>query len=678
MSLITIPYTFTPFTTAYSAQVNSNFSTIATAINGNLDNTNIGSAGIYASQIIPTNSTQATFGGSVSYTMTTAPIFSSLTGYLYANGSSAVTASTSIPTSALSGTISLTSQVTGTLPVANGGTGVTASSGASSVVLRDSNANITTNGLFEGYTNQAAGTAVTLTASSTPNWVITGSGGQTITLPNATTLSVGAQFTFNNNQTSGTITVNNASSTLVVSVASGAFATVTLLSNGSSAGTWDVHFNAPSNVLWSTNTFQYPGTITQATWNGVGIGTYYGGTGLTGATPFTSGGAVYASSASALTTGTLPVGSGGTGATTLTGYVYGNGTSAMTASTTIPFSAISGTVSTTNSLTVNSSGSGGASPQTFNGSSAVTISYNTVGASPLAGSTSLTTVGTITTGTWNAGSVTTSGSFVAGSSTYGPTSANVAGSITPGYSSAVGTSTIYSGTGTPSFSAPSGSLYLSYSGTGGGTVYYNSSTAGTSGTSWAAFGGSVQEQYAIFTASTTWTCPAGVTKVYALVVGGGGGGDGLDETNGGVGGQAYGYYTVSPGTGYTITVGTGGIGNNTGNGASGNTSSFASFCSATGGGGANGGDGTNGSGSSGNLRNSNAGTILQNAFAQFTGNTTYTNNVTGHTAAFVWSNTLSDSWTGIAQLVCPGAGGYGFYNNGIGGVGGVVALWWVG
>jgi len=43
-------------------------------------------------------------------------------------------------------------------------------------------------------------------------------------------------------------------------------------------------------------------------------------------------------------TGTLPVANGGTGASTLTGYVYGNGTSAMTASTTIPTTALSGTI----------------------------------------------------------------------------------------------------------------------------------------------------------------------------------------------------------------------------------------------------------------------------------------------------------------------------------------------
>ena len=53
-----------------------------------------------------------------------------------------------------------------------------------------------------------------------------------------------------------------------------------------------------------------------------------GGTALTS---FTSGGAVYATSTSALTTGTLPVTAGGTGLTTLTaGYIpYGNGTSAF-------------------------------------------------------------------------------------------------------------------------------------------------------------------------------------------------------------------------------------------------------------------------------------------------------------------------------------------------------------
>lgn len=54
------------------------------------------------------------------------------------------------------------------------------------------------------------------------------------------------------------------------------------------------------------------GTLTTGTWNATTIATAYGGTGLTS---FTSGGAVYATSSSALTTGTLPIASGGTGIT---------------------------------------------------------------------------------------------------------------------------------------------------------------------------------------------------------------------------------------------------------------------------------------------------------------------------------------------------------------------------
>jgi hypothetical protein len=52
------------------------------------------------------------------------------------------------------------------------------------------------------------------------------------------------------------------------------------------------------------------GTITTGTWSATTIATTRGGTGLTS---FTNGGAVYATSTSALTTGTLPVASGGTG-----------------------------------------------------------------------------------------------------------------------------------------------------------------------------------------------------------------------------------------------------------------------------------------------------------------------------------------------------------------------------
>jgi trimeric autotransporter adhesin len=162
------------------------------------------------------------------------------------------------------------------LPVANGGTGVTASSGANSVMLRDANQNVSVNSLAEGFVNvAAAGTTTTLTASSAPNYCVTGSGGQTYQLPDATTLTAGTNYFFNNNQSSGTIVVKNNSGTTIATVQSGGYVEVLLLVNSPAAGSWDVHNYAPSNVSWSTNTFSYPGSITSATWNGVAITNSY-------------------------------------------------------------------------------------------------------------------------------------------------------------------------------------------------------------------------------------------------------------------------------------------------------------------------------------------------------------------------------------------------------------------
>jgi hypothetical protein len=58
-----------------------------------------------------------------------------------------------------------------------------------------------------------------------------------------------------------------------------------------------------------------------------------------------------------------------------------------------------------NSITFNTSGSGEISDASFNGGSPKTISYNTIGAAPAAGSSSITTVGTINSGTWNGNTI---------------------------------------------------------------------------------------------------------------------------------------------------------------------------------------------------------------------------------------------------------------------------------
>lgn len=67
MPLVSTPFVFTPNTTILSAQVNADFSALASAINGGIDNANVGALGFYASQIIPLTPTEATFGGTQTY-----------------------------------------------------------------------------------------------------------------------------------------------------------------------------------------------------------------------------------------------------------------------------------------------------------------------------------------------------------------------------------------------------------------------------------------------------------------------------------------------------------------------------------------------------------------------------------------------------------------------------------
>ena len=95
--------------------------------------------------------------------------------------------------------------------------------------------------------------------------------------------------------------------------------------------------------------------------------------------------------------------------TVFTGSLTGNASTTTKLATPVTINGVSFdgsaniTISTnlTNGLTFNNGGSGEASGASFSGLSAKTISYNTIGASPLAGSSSLTTLGTISSGTWS-------------------------------------------------------------------------------------------------------------------------------------------------------------------------------------------------------------------------------------------------------------------------------------
>ena len=224
--------------------------------------------------------------------------------------------------------------------------------------------------------------------------------------------------------------------------------------------------------------------------SGSGVSTFSAGT--TGFTPNvpTSGGVVLA--------GTLNAANGGTGAAgTLTGYVYGNGTSAMTASTTIPTTSLSGTI--TNAQLANSSLTINSTTISLGGSATITAAapYALTIASGLTGTPSSTYNGSAAVSL----SIATQAGVTPG--TYGSALAipqitvNSQGIVT-GITTIASGATTYQGTWNASTNTPT---LTSSVGTNG--YYYVVSTAGTTtlnGISlwsvgdWAVFNGSVWEK----------------------------------------------------------------------------------------------------------------------------------------------------------------------------------------
>jgi hypothetical protein len=91
----------------------------------------------------------------------------------------------------------------------------------------------------------------------------------------------------------------------------------------------------------------------------------------------------------------------------------------------------------------------------------------------------------------------------------------------------------------------------------------------------------------VFTTSGTFTVPAGVTQISAVVIaGGGGGGNATDDDEPGAGGAggglAYGTWTVTAGTQFTVTIGSGGQNGVTGGTGGSSSISRSSTASATG------------------------------------------------------------------------------------------------
>lgn len=131
--------------------------------------------------------------------------------------------------------------------------GLTAAATASTVMLRDTNANTRANVFATGVTTTAtaAGTT-TLTVASTGFQQFTGATTQTLVLPDATTLLLGHTYIVAN-KSSGAVQVNANGGGALVTVSAGDWAIITLIAAGSAAGTWDSHLALSSTSAGLTS-----------------------------------------------------------------------------------------------------------------------------------------------------------------------------------------------------------------------------------------------------------------------------------------------------------------------------------------------------------------------------------------------------------------------------------------
>ena len=199
----------------------------------------------------------------------------------------------------------------------------------------------------------------------------------------------------------GTVTSVTAGNGMTQSGTSTVNPTLDIVSHAGSAGTIgtiNVGVDAIGVNLGTTSTTAYPGN------NPSGFTTNTGTvTGVTATAPLASSGGTAPDISMTALSGTVSGYVTTQGASNTAVWLNGNGAWSAPTAAQVGAIATGGTAgSVTNAATFNDGGAGAASGTTYNGSAAQTISYNTIGASPLAGSSSLTTTGTVTSGTWSA------------------------------------------------------------------------------------------------------------------------------------------------------------------------------------------------------------------------------------------------------------------------------------
>jgi hypothetical protein len=170
----------------------------------------------------------------------------------------------------------------------------------------------------------ASATPIQMTVTSTPNIIINGTLAQSVYLPNATLLPVGAVYNLNNNSSATVSIYNYAGGSLLYSALPGAHIKGILLSNGTNIGLWDVYIFLGGGISYSDSAGTLNPTLTTSvassalSLNGTaGVNLQYGGATklATTSTGVTVTGAISATSitgplATTSTLGVVQVGSG--------------------------------------------------------------------------------------------------------------------------------------------------------------------------------------------------------------------------------------------------------------------------------------------------------------------------------------------------------------------------------